>query len=1105
MPTLQIRLFGDFQLLYDGNLIPNLHQARLQSLLAYLVLHRDAPQARQRLAFLFWPDSSEAQAHANLRQLLHRLQRVLPAAHDFLRLDTKTVQWRADAAFTLDVAEFECHLAFADEAAGKGDEAAVRTALQTAVATYQGDLLRGCYDEWVLPERERWQTAVLRSLERLILVVEAQREYAAAIRYAQHLLRYDPLHETTYRHLMRLHALQGDRAGALRVYHTCATLLQRELGVEPSLQTRLAYEQLLKREIPPALSSTQATAQPIQSVPAAGARTTPQGAHLIGRQAEWQKLLTSWRMAASGHAHCLVIAGEAGIGKTRLAEELTTWVSNQGIRTAHTRVYAAEGALAYAPVTEWLRTEAVQSGWQGLETVWLTELARLLPELLVNQPRLRRPEPLRESWQRKLLFEALARAMLAANLPLLLVLDDLQWCDRETLEWLHYLLRYAPAAPLLILGTVRPEEVGREHPWTTLLLELRSAGRVSELELSPLTLDETAALAAQLMGQTLLHDAGQRLYQQTEGNPLFVLETVRAELSQSAEEVGHDEALFLSTRFTPKVQAVIQRRLAQLSPTALELIRLAAVIGRSFTLDLLVQASELAEDTLMYSLDELWQRRLVREQGGTAYDFSHDRIRDVAYSVISPVLRQLLHRRVAQALEAMHPVNLDAVISQVAVHYEQAGLTQQAIDYYQQAGEVARRIGAYDDSIVALNRCLALLAGLPVTREQQQKELSVLMALGTVWGATKGKAALESGDAYARACDLCQCIGDQFLLFVAQQELRTFHGHRGAWMKASQLAEANLALAEELGDLELLQYARLGMGITLHHTGRLRLSHAHLKQAINQPLPLQRRFDHLFFDHARIASLRNFAVITWLLGYPDQARAQRDEGLMLAQNETPVIRLAMTLRFAAMLDHCLREVHWMQQRTTEMEMLCTKYGFSHYLTVAALQKGWVLVMQGEWAAGIEQLRTSLHTQTATGLRLLLTYEIALLVEAYGMAGRYTEGLAACHEALAIVEQTGECFWQAELLRLQGEFKLAQGATVHEVESDYWQAIDITRQQSAKSLELRAVMSLARLWQRQGKRTEAHHLLSTIYAWFTEGFDTLDLQEAQGLLQELSSS
>ncbi|RIK24939.1 MAG: 6-hydroxy-D-nicotine oxidase, partial [Chloroflexi bacterium] len=544
--------------------------------------------------------------------------------------------------------------------------------------------------------------------------------------------------------------------------------------------------------------------------------------------------------------------GEAGIGKSRLAEELATWVSRQGTRTAHTRAYAAEGALAYAPVAEWLAAESLRANWQGLDTVWLTELARIFPELLVEQPHVPPPAPMAESWQRKRLFEALARVLLVDNRPLLLVLDDLQWCDHETLEWLHYLLRYAPQAPLLVAGTVRPEEVSNEHPLTTLLLDLRSGGQVTELELGPLNLVETAALAAQVAGQTFAPDVGQRIYQETAGNPLFVVETVRTQLSGGDGEWGSGRKPASSpllpdpsTSLPPRVYAVIQRRLLQLSPAAQALASLAAVVGRSFTFPVLAQASDLAEDTLVRGLDELWQRRIVRERGVEAYDFSHDRIRDVAYTTISLVHRRILHRRLAQALEIIHATNLDLVSGQVAVHYEQAGLLENAIQCYQQAAEVARRIGAYDEATAHLKHGLALLDTLPETAEHLQQAMTQLIMLGSVVSATQGHAALEVGEIYTKALELCQRVGDKVQTFAVRQGLRAFYGHRGAWTTAHQLAEENLALAQELDEPELLQYAHMGMGMVLHELGKHDLVQAHLKQVIHQSTTQPRHWDHL--------------------------------------------------------------------------------------------------------------------------------------------------------------------------------------------------------------------------------------------------------------------
>ena len=313
--TLHIQLLGDFHLLYSDAAVTNVNTARLQSLLAYIVLHRSTPQSRYRLAFLFWPDSTEPQARANLRNLVHRLRRALPDADCFLHADAKTLQWRADGPFTLDVADFESALIRANRAQQIGNHGAARAALEEMVALYEGDLLPSCYDDWILSERERLCREFVGALERLILLLEGEHDYSAAIHYAHRLLQHEPLHEASYRHLMRVYGLSGERAGALRVYQTCATVLQRELGVEPSLATQQLYERLLRGE--PAEEGEKVT-QDAASLSPLGARRhnlPPQLTPFIGREEE---LAETIGRLENPSCRLLTLVGPGGIGKTRL-------------------------------------------------------------------------------------------------------------------------------------------------------------------------------------------------------------------------------------------------------------------------------------------------------------------------------------------------------------------------------------------------------------------------------------------------------------------------------------------------------------------------------------------------------------------------------------------------------------------------------------------------------------------------------------------------------------------------------------------------------------------------------------------------------------------
>ena len=309
---LKIQLLGGFSIQDCDVPLAGVGAARLQSLLAYLLLKRGEPQQRQHLAFLFWPDTTDAQAQTNLRTLVHRLRRVLPNAERFLKVDGHALLWRADAPCWLDIAAFE--------AAAREDTPL--TALREAIALYRGDLLPGCYDEWIEPERERLRRRFAQAAERACHLLEMQRDYPAAIDVAQRLIHHDPLNEESFRRLMRLQALAGDRAGALRAYRTCEAALKRELGVEPEPATRELYQRLAKGDAPDAAHLERPEADAIA---------------FIGRAAEWEHLQRAWRETLAGSARLVLIAGDAGIGKTRLSEEFAGWVERQGYATARGR------------------------------------------------------------------------------------------------------------------------------------------------------------------------------------------------------------------------------------------------------------------------------------------------------------------------------------------------------------------------------------------------------------------------------------------------------------------------------------------------------------------------------------------------------------------------------------------------------------------------------------------------------------------------------------------------------------------------------------------------------------------------------------------------
>ena len=409
----------------------------------------------------------------------------------------------------IDVAEFASSIEAADAADADSDQ--MVAALRTAVELYAGDLLEGCYDEWLIEERERLRDRYVSALRRLTSALAERAEYAEAIRLGRELARCDPLHEDTYRLLMSVHDAAGDRAGAVRVYHECAATLQRELGVEPSAVTRSAYAALTRSD------------QPVDDVEEA---VRVSGAALVGREPEWDQLIRCWRDAEDGRSQLVLVTGEAGVGKTRLVEELGAWCAHRGALVADARAYPTEGDLGYGMVTSWLRNADLAAHLRRVGPAATAVLARLLPEL--GQPRETVASSTDEAEQRRRLFDAVVSALLSSDRPTLLIADDAQWCDEQSLQLIHYLVRVDATSPVLVVATVRREEVDERHPLTELVGALQIIDRTTEIGLDRLTRAGTEALARSLTDIDIGAERVDELFVETEGNPLFIVESIRA-------------------------------------------------------------------------------------------------------------------------------------------------------------------------------------------------------------------------------------------------------------------------------------------------------------------------------------------------------------------------------------------------------------------------------------------------------------------------------------------------------------------------------------------------------------------------------------------------
>jgi DNA-binding SARP family transcriptional activator len=428
---LQVRLFGAFEIIADGRRLRSFNSLRLQRFLALIAL-RGGPQHRSRLAFELWPDSDEAQARTNLRKLLHDFRHSLPDSGAFVEIDNETVRWSPTGPTEVDVLRFRDALAAGD--------------FELAARLYSGDFLPACYDDWVLEERAKLRAEAHGALVRLTEEAAGRENHEATVRHAQRIIDLEPADEAAARIQMEAHRALGDRAAALRCYHRYAEVLERDLGVAPAEAIEAIYQQL--RAGAPKRDAAGPIDLPVAKSP------------FVGRDLEWNQLIEAWNAARRGRAHLFLVTGEPGIGKSRLALELGNRVRADGHVVASARAYEAAGRPPWGPVVDLLRSDAVKNQIDTLDAIWRAELARLLPELSgVSQ--LTKPKQLGDVAQRHRLFDAASRAIISDGRPRLLIIDDLQWCDTETIELIGFVVRSGHAAPVLIVGTVRWEEIPR--------------------------------------------------------------------------------------------------------------------------------------------------------------------------------------------------------------------------------------------------------------------------------------------------------------------------------------------------------------------------------------------------------------------------------------------------------------------------------------------------------------------------------------------------------------------------------------------------------------------------------------------------------------------
>jgi class 3 adenylate cyclase/predicted ATPase len=842
---------------------------------------------------------------------------------------------------------------------------------------------------------------------------------------------------------------------------------------------------------------------------------------LVGREPEVGLLLEGWAQVKEGGGQVVLLSGEAGIGKSRLVQVLTEQVATEPqtwLTPCQCSPYHQNTALY--PMIELLervtlRFEREESPLQKLRKLEgfvvqyglpLAEAVPLLAALLsLPLPADYAPLTLSPERQKQQTLHALVTILrhIAARQPVLFVMEDLHWVDPSTLELLTLLVDQGPTARILALFTCRPDF---SPPWT-------GRAHLTQVTLNRLPRRQAAELTGRVAhGKTLPAEVVEQIVAKTDGVPLFVEELTKMVLESGLlqeregryELTGPLPPLAIPATLHDSLMARLDRLAAVKA-----LAQLGATLGREFSYELLHAVSPWDEDTLHRGLHQLVAAEFLYQQGlppQATYMFKHALIQDVAYQSLLRSTRQQHHQRIAQALEAQFPETVETQPELVAQHYTAAGCHAQAILYWQRAGQHASDHSAYLEAISHFNTGIALLKTLPEMPEHTHQALALHIALGAALQTAKGFGAPEAEDAYAQAYALCQQVGETPQLVPVLYGLWRFYTGRSQFHTARELGDTLLGLAQRAKDPALAVIAHYALGMTWLCLGGLPAARTHLEAGSVRYTPDQRRVPVFRMGHDPGVACRGLAALTlWLLGYPAQALARVHDALALAHALSHPFSLALAWCYEAYVSQFRRDVPAVHDHAEAAVTLATAQGFPLWAAWGTSVRGWALALQGQGEEGMAQVRQGIAAVRATGGgALFVPYFSALLADVCDHLGHPEDGLQALVEAHTLVEQNEERWWEAEISRLRGVLLLRQtGAPQAEAEAWLQRALGVARHQEAKALELRAAMSLSRLWQQQGKRAEARQLLAEVYGWFTEGFDTADLQEAKALLEALA--
>ena len=856
---------------------------------------------------------------------------------------------------------------------------------------------------------------------------------------------------------------------------------------------------------------------------------------IVGRDPALSRIQSCLERMLSGDRQIIFIAGEAGIGKTALVDTFVKGIaSDQTIRICRGQCLERYGTNeAYLPVLDGIarlcrEQPKVVDVLRAHAPMWLLQMPSLIS---ASDRELLGREVIGATRERMLREMGEALYALTSEQPLVLILEDLHWSDYSTLDLISYLANQRQIGSLMLIGTYRTVElIVSGHPLKEIKQELLARQQCEELPLEYISEDAVGEyLSFRFPMNRFPSELGRLIHERTEGNPLFMVNVVNYLLAEGlileTEEYWRLNARLeeLEVGVPENIKEMIAKQIARLSREDQQVLEAASISGMNVSA--LAIASALGEDvvTVEGRCEELARRNcFLRARGagefpdGTVsarYGFIHWLYVNTLYERIPAARRAKLHRDMAEQGEIIYGTRVDDIATELAVHFERGRDYERAAMYLRKTANNAIRRFAYREAVILARRGLELLGRLPNTPERAEQELCLQLTLGVPLIAIEGYGATEVGIVYTRARELCRQLGERPEISEVLWGLRTFYALRSELTAAREIGDEVLGLAERSEDRELAMRGHWMMLSTCMHLGEFAPAAEHFEKALSHYDPGLHVDDAFLYGlNPGIAMPCLAAWVLWFLGQPDQSLVRIREALTLARALSDPNGLAHALCFAAILHQLRREEVMAQEHAEEGFAVSREHGLAMYPAIAKVIRGWSLLERERREEAIEQMREGLEILQATGTEFIRPQFLALLAEALGKARQHGEALHLLEDALSITHRSSERYYQAELYRLKGEVLLMQSKCLKnsdpppsvfaQAESCFNESINIARQQKAKSLELRAVTSIARLYKDHGKHNDAQRLLTQVYDSFTEGFDTVDLREAKALLNGL---